>query len=329
MSETNNSNSKGWPELEPIESNQPSKENHKDQNEGDYEEALDTDDKYKDQSVQDKPQNNEDLPAQDNKDLDDKKTSSKGIDLDTPTPKNRLNSKPKGESVSGRFKLATLSGFALLVGFNAFTFYQASMYSNHNDATSESIDETRSQISDDIANVEEKLVDVINTRIAPMEAQGENDKQLLIALESQLAAIKSSVKANKILLTNLSEKESFNAQLVDVISTQNDKNKNDIASLESNLARIESSVLKQKSARNNIAKNSEPIVYALKSVGGFKFFNVELWGDEKIAVFTKGNKTVRVKTGETIEGYFVEKINLAKRETTLTKSKKYYLVTVR
>ena len=220
----------------------------------------------------------------------------------------------------------------IVIGGVAYIAYEKYSLNKQQQETTIAIEQTRSNIEGNIATLEEKLVDVVDSQIKPLMNSVEQLKLALNTLELSLNKNRANIEQQQLMLTGLSENEKFNSELVNVVSKSSQANKESIDSLrmvlgalDQNLKNIEKTNLPSFSISPNAAQETVD----LKTIEGYKFFSVDIWGAEKVAVFTKDTAFQKVKEGEFIEGYYVESINAVSGEVELTKDKLKYLVTIR
>ncbi|MDG1752973.1 MAG: hypothetical protein P8I03_15145 [Thalassotalea sp.] len=254
---------------------------------------------------------------------------------------NQTDKKPSEETtIKTEDKKAKKSGYAALIfiivliviGGVAYIAYEKYSLNKQQQETTIAIEQTRSNIEGNIATLEEKLVDVVDSQIKPLMNSVEQLKLALNTLELSLNKNRANIEQQQLMLTGLSENEKFNSELVNVVSKSSQANKESIDSLrmvlgalDQNLKNIEKTNLPSFSISPNAAQETVD----LKTIEGYKFFSVDIWGAEKVAVFTKDTAFQKVKEGEFIEGYYVESINAVSGEVELTKDKLKYLVTIR
>jgi uncharacterized coiled-coil protein SlyX len=232
----------------------------------------------------------------------------------------------QGKKGAGGFVLATLT--LAIIGGSLFAYKKYSDI-NQEKVTTASIEEVRTNIESNLATVEEKLVDVVNERINPLDETVVKLKEKVTELEILILATKKSVDQQQTILTALSENEAFNSELVSVINKSVDDHELSINAMKKFLNSLDKdikSISKRPFAMSLDEKSKE---VELKTVSDFKLFAIDMWGTEKVAVFTKGNLIQKVKMGEFIESYFVESINSTRGEVSLSKDKKRYLVSIR
>lgn len=244
---------------------------------------------------------------------------------------NPINKKATSNSKGGTKKAIKFTLVALSVALVVGGIYAGLKYKNtsKNQIEEISLAELVSDNKQEIARLETRFIEVIEGTIQPLQKSLNKIIERSDNLAVNLTELKSDLGSLKKVVTALGESERFNAQLVEIIERESGQHKNKIAALKSNVSELRTlikntpllDVLGQKS------KSNEP--ERVKNISGFKLFNIDVWGSEQIAVFTKGSKTIRRKVGELIEGNYIESVDLAKGEVKLTQGSEKYIVSVR
>lgn len=217
--------------------------------------------------------------------------------------------------------------FVFLIVTSFFIYTSTKTTNKENQQTN--IAEVRKSFDQALGELELKVVNIKNNEIAQTQNIMQKLQSKVETQTLQLKKLKVTIDQQSKIVTDLSSTEKFNQQLVDLLSKENDKNKIEIVNLRTNLEALTKHVaLNTGKATNKPIDRPNPIT-TLELVNGFNLFNIDLWGDEKIAVFIKGNKIQKVKNGEKIEGYLITDISMNKAFVSLYKNNQKYAIKVK
>jgi hypothetical protein len=217
--------------------------------------------------------------------------------------------------------------FVFLIVTSFFIYTSTKTTNKENQQTN--IAEVRKSFDQALGELELKVVNIKNNEIAQTQTIMQKLQSKVETQTLQLKKLKVTIDQQSKIVTDLSSTEKFNQQLVDLLSKENDKNKIEIVNLRTNLEALTKHVaLNTGKATNKPIDRPNPIT-TLELVNGFNLFNIDLWGDEKIAVFIKGNKIQKVKNGEKIEGYLITDISMNNAFVSLYKNNQKYAIKVK
>lgn len=220
-----------------------------------------------------------------------------------------------------------IGGFVFLIVTSFFIYTSTKTTNKENQQTN--IAEVRKSFDQALGELELKVVNIKNNEIAQTQTIMQKLQSKVETQTLQLKKLKVTIDQQSKIVTDLSSTEKFNQQLVDLLSKENDKNKIEIVNLRTNLEALTKHVaLNTGKATNKPIDRPNPIT-TLELVNGFNLFNIDLWGDEKIAVFIKGNKIQKVKNGEKIEGYLITDISMNNAFVSLYKNNQKYAIKVK
>ncbi len=243
----------------------------------------------------------------------------------------KANTKDATTKKSAKGVVVVIVSTIILVGAGLVGFdrYRISKEQKANEII---IQKARSNIESNIASVEEKLFDVVDQQIKPLELSVKKLSEQISVLEKLILSNKDKLVSQQQLLTSLSDNEKFNTELVRVISKSSQSNTDDINGIKEVIGSLDKNIrsIKRIKTKTTSTKQSDPTkINLLKSIEGYQLFSIDIWGSEKFAIFTKGERFEKVKVDELIKGYYIEHIDAPAGEVLLSKNKNRYLVTIR
>lgn len=177
-----------------------------------------------------------------------------------------------------------------------------------------------------LAELESKVANIQESEINQNSASVKNLSNKAAEAKAEIRDLKGAIIQLKKLIASMGETNTFNQQLVELLSKENDENKIKINKFENEVASLHKKINSTKSAQafKKLRDENKPI--AVSTINGATLFNIDLWGDENKAVFLKGGKTVKVRFGESFDGYLVTSIRLDKGVVILSRKGKQYVI---
>ncbi len=263
------------------------------------------------------------LPESQSEDVTDE--LPKPLSEDIP-PNTENTKKPKAKKKRFNNIQKVMMIFIMIISVVLVSLY---FYVNHKKEVSRDvnpIEELRKSFEASLSNLELKVIAVKENELIPLSEK-------IVSLKKEVTALKSKNTEMEFLLDNLkkivaefSSDEKINQQLLEIASKKGEANEKTIKRLMNQVQQH----LKNKPASNKSQPKSKASKIAYPSqINGFALFNVDLWGNESIAVFAKENKIVKVREGEFIEGYYVKVISPNKKQVTLESKGRISIVSVK
>lgn len=177
-----------------------------------------------------------------------------------------------------------------------------------------------------LAELESKVANIQESEVNQNSASVKNLSNKAAEAKAEIRDLKGAIIQLKKLITSMGETNTFNQQLVELLSKENDENKIKINKFENEVASLHKKINSTKSAQEFKNRRDENKPIAVSAINGATLFNIDLWGDENKAVFLKDGKTVKVRFGELFDGYLVTSIRLDKGVVTLSRKGKQYVI---
>ena len=247
--------------------------------------------------------------------------------IDQATQTETIESKPK-RSKKKIFAIASVS-LVLICGVSIFVYFSTSMAASNTEAQETNLSELRKVFDESLGELELKVLNIKEQEVAQNNQKIKNLQSQLELYKKQLSQLEVTSSNQTKIITSLASTEKFNQQLVDLLSKENDKNKVEIGNMRAVLESLNKKVNSKVGKGNGNAAKKQEAIITLETVSGFTLFSIDLWGDEKIAVFTKDNKIEKVKVGEKIEGYLVTGVFLNRGFVSLYKNNRKYAIKVK